>query len=212
MKASKFARGKRSSTSSGTEGVLHDVMYPFIGCGIFLCGVTVTIVRSAKSILRMADEGNSRRRFGHRGAFLAIKAWSKRMHRRSASRVADASLCFSTSTGTYHKVDERSHTTEADSLSSESSEYDVVPEQQIKGTCCTLRLRFPEGSSSTKPQPYCAVLWAGLKENCMRLCYTSNNLHISEYGIRLLFQYMLKIMGCELRLAHLACVAAQSGT
>ncbi len=155
MKASNVARGKRSSTSSGTKGVLHDVMYPFIGCGIFLCGVTVTIVRSAKSILRMADEGKSpRRRFGHKGALLAIKSWSKRMHRRSSSRIDDASLCSSTSTDTYHKADVRSQTTEADFLSSESSEYDVVPEQLTKGIYCTLRLRvFYEGSCQRNINP-----------------------------------------------------------
>ncbi len=109
-------------------------MYPAIGCGVFICGITLSVVRSVKSIMQssLADSTESkspRRRFGHKAAILAIKSWSKRMHRRSCSRTDSASGC--SSADTYNKVEDRS--TEADSISSEIFEEEITPQRPSKG-------------------------------------------------------------------------------
>lgn len=108
--------------------LFQDVMYPVIGCGVFLCGVTLSCLRT------MADgaEGKSPRKRLPRAAFLALKSWSKRMHRRSCSRVDSAFEC--SSEDTHCKADERSHSTESECLSSESFEVNISPEKLSKGT------------------------------------------------------------------------------
>ncbi|KAK9915962.1 hypothetical protein WJX75_006603 [Coccomyxa subellipsoidea] len=81
---------------------------------------------------RRRDAGKSPKRSWHKEAFLAMKSWSKRLHRRSSNRLKDASLSSSTSTVTYDEAVDRSQTSEADSLSREYSQYDVLSKQHSK--------------------------------------------------------------------------------
>lgn len=108
-----------------------DSMYPVIGCGVFVCGITLSVIRSLKSVmLSDSTEGKSpRKRFGHKAAFLAIKSWSKRMHRRSCSRTDRISRC--SSVDICPKANETS--SEAESVSSESFEDDITPKRPPKG-------------------------------------------------------------------------------
>jgi hypothetical protein len=108
-----------------------DSMYPVIGCGVFVCGITLSVIRSLNSVmLSDSTEGKSpRKRFGHKAAFLAIKSWSKRMHRRSCSRTDRISQC--SSVDICPKANETS--SEAESVSSESFEDDITPKRPPKG-------------------------------------------------------------------------------